>query len=179
MTKRLFIAIDIPNDIKSTLVEIQNKLINIYGKKGCTNLNSLHLTLKFLGDTNKEKVSKIIENLELSLKNAKSFDLQLSEISGFPNINYPKIIICSLKPVDEISKLAKTVDNSLHLIGFEKEKRNFKPHITIFRPKFTKNPKIENVKIKGNLTVKSVKLYESVLKPDRAYYYELHKINLK
>lgn len=170
MTKRLFIAVPIPENIKKTLNLCQHQLIKIYGNRGVVYSDSMHLTLKFLGNTEIRDIDKICNCIEINMKNIHRFDLNLNEIGCFQNCNYPKVIFCSLSPEENILKLAKGIDESLSQIGFEREKKSFKPHITIFRPKLIKALNLDQFKINGEMTVKSVKIYESILKPDRAYY---------
>ena len=84
---RSFIAIDIPENVKKQIVDLQNQLPYFMGKK--TELDNLHLTLKFLGEIDDSVVSdvkKLLENIKL-----KKFEVTISEIGVF-NENFIKII---------------------------------------------------------------------------------------
>jgi len=179
LSKRLFIAVSIPENIKNSLKSVQNNLKQIFGSKGATYEGSMHLTLKFLGNTDENLIPNIENSLKLAVNGFSQIQLSLTEINCFPNCNFPKIVFGKLEPVNEISKLALSIDNEMEKLGFKKEKRAFKPHITIFRPKVIRKINPKNYNIFEKLTVNSVKLYESVLKPDRAYYSVIKEIKIK
>jgi len=178
MTKRLFIAIEIPNNVKNNLVSVQENLKKIFGTKGATYSGSMHLTLKFLGNTEESLINRISSSCENSLFGFGKFNLSVTAINCFPNYNYPKTVMANLAPLEQITKLSKVINFALQNIGIEVDKRPFKPHITIFRPKkqFKINP--DNYQIEREMTVKSVKIYESILKPDRAYYNVIKEIEI-
>jgi 2'-5' RNA ligase len=175
----LFVATSIQQNVKKSLKEVQTDLKKVFGNKGATFENSMHLTLKFLGNTNENLIPDIENSLQLAVEGFSTITLSLTEINCFPNCNFPKIVFGKIEPVSEISKLANSIDKQMQQLGFDKNKKPFQPHITIFRPKVIKkiNPKKYNIFEK--LTINSVKLYESVLKPDRAYYSVIKEIKIK
>lgn len=123
---RCFIAIDLPSHIKS---RIFHKFEILYGKrlfkgKNCLK-DSLHLTLKFLGEVSEEQVEKI----DLDLKKIKfnKFDCSIGEVGVFDNEENIKIIWVNLV-AQEIFKLQKEVAKN-----FKREDMGFHPHITTSR----------------------------------------------
>lgn len=125
---RAFISINIPNEIKKEIKNVQSQLPEFYGKK--TELENLHLTLKFLGETDEqtiEKVKKLLEEIKLN-----KFQTKISEIGVFKE-HFIKIIWLNLENCDE---LQKEIDESLKQL-FKKEER-FMSHLTIARVKYVK-----------------------------------------
>lgn len=128
---RIFISIDIPKEIKKEIVKIQNKLPEFKGKN--TEFENLHLTLKFLGEVDKEKLEKIKKNLK-EIKFS-GFEAEIDSMGVFSE-DFIKIIWLGIKNCDE---LQKEIDKKLSGI-FEKEKR-FMGHLTIARVKNIKDKK--------------------------------------
>ena len=160
MLKRCFISIELPEEVKKDIVKIQEELPEFYGKK--TELENLHLTLKFLGEIDYDKIEKVKDKL----KNINIGKINCSIDSlGFFSPNYIKIIWVHLNGCDEIQK---EVDESLKDI-FGKEKR-FMSHITIARVKSVKDKKkfmeeLKKIKFEEiNFCTDRVYLMESVLK---------------
>lgn len=163
---RLFISVEIPDDIKNYLGKIQEEFIGNHSNKvGLVNVNNIHLTLKFLGEVQPNNVELIKENLKkIKFEN---FSVYLDMIGVFPSENYIRVIWVGLKPEKGILDLQKNIDEKLKKL-FKKEK-NFKPHMTLARVKFIDDKKkfIDNLKkIKvdnKNIEVDSFKLVKSAL----------------
>ena len=149
---RCFIAINLPEDIKVEIRRIQEKFPLFLGKK--TELENLHLTLKFLGEINEEK----IEIIKRRLKEIKfeKFNSEISGIGIFDNKSsgpYKRKIIVWLH-LKNCDKLQEIIDNKLKNL-FRPEKR-FMGHLTIARIKEIENKKrfIEDLK---NIELPSIK----------------------
>ena len=165
---RLFIAIEIPEDVSNQLRALQEKLI-IPGK--ATKTKSFHLTLKFLGETEKEK--RLFE--ELSKIQFKSFEAKLSQIGAFPNTDNPRVIWIGLEPQNIINKLQKQIDSATQKLGFEQDKK-FHPHLTLARIKFLKDKRgfkdlLEDISPpQASFNIDSFKLIKSTLTPEGPKY---------
>ena len=146
---RCFISINIPKEVVQDIRKIQDKLPEFYGKK--TELENLHLTLKFLGEIDEDKIKEVKKKLE-EIKLEK-FESEINLIGVFSE-KFIKIIWLHLSGCD---KLQKIVDEKLKDL-FEKERR-FMSHLTIARVKAIKDKKkfleelkkIEVPKIKFNV----------------------------
>ena len=163
---RCFISLDIPEKIIKEISKIQNQLPDFIGKK--TELKNLHLTLKFLGGVDENKLEKVKSCLEkISFK---KFETKIKTIGVFSE-KHIRIIWLSLVNCE---KLQKEIDNSLKEL-FEKEKR-FMGHLTIARVKKIKNKnefleKLNKIKIqKIKFEIDKFKLKSSVLKPEGPFY---------
>lgn len=128
---RCFISINVPEKIKNEIIKIQNSLPEFYGKK--TESENLHLTLKFLGEINEEKIEKIRQNLkEIKFK---KFESEIKGIGVFSE-KFIRIIWLHLT---NCNKLQKIIDENLKDL-FKPEDR-FMGHLTIARVKSIKDKK--------------------------------------
>ncbi len=128
---RAFISINIPEEIKKEIKKIQDSLPEFFGKK--TELENLHLTLKFLGETEEKRIEEIKEKLrEIKIE---KFKTEIDEIGIF-SPNFIRIVWLHMKDCDN---LQKQIDNALKNL-FKPEKR-FMSHLTIARVKGVKDKK--------------------------------------
>lgn len=172
--KRVFISIDIPEQIKEEIEGIQNIIPEFLGKK--TEKENLHLTLKFLGSVSDEVIVKINERLKDI--NFSRFDTTIDSL-GFFSEKYIRIIWLHLTNCDELQKEIDIVLSGL----FEKEKR-FMSHLTIARVRQVKNKikfldslkKIRFSEIK--FRIDSFRLKESILSSEKPVYKTLAKYDL-
>jgi len=177
MKKRLFLALELPENIKNELIIQQNNLVRKLGIKGKTHRDALHLTLKFIGDFDTEKIELLGEKIEEFASKIHPFSLTLEKLSCFPDCVRPRIVFVSAIPLQPVKAIAQSLDSICSKFGVQEEKRPFKPHITIYRVK--KHARIEEKNVNPlRFEVNSITLFESVLKPDRAYYNPLKVFKL-
>ena len=84
---------------------------------------NVHITLKFLGDSNENLINEINDIIKNSVKDIKPFEITLEGTGVFPNTNYIKIIWVGIKNGNKLENISKKIDNQLSKIGFNKEKR--------------------------------------------------------
>ncbi len=171
---RCFISIDIPEDIKKEIEKIQNRLPEFNGKR--TELDNLHLTLKFLGEVNEDKINEIKKRLgEIKLG---KFETQIDKLGVFSE-KFIRIIWLHLTNCSEIQQI---VDDKLKDL-FEMENR-FMSHLTIARIKKIKNKELfleelKSIKIPEiKFKVENFKLKKSVLTSKGPEYETLEKYKL-
>lgn len=133
MTIRTFIALEFPESELNKIIEIRNINFLDYQKLQWEPINKLHLTLRFLGNTQEEIIPLIISKLEQLLKQYKSLNLSFQKFGVFIKDSKPKIFWVGLNDNKELTGLVKDIDNLITEFGFEREKRKFKPHITLLR----------------------------------------------
>ena len=166
---RLFIAIDIPEEIKEKISNFQ-KQIKMKGIK-LVEKENLHITVKFLGEVDENLLNDIL-NLDLSIEPVK---IKLNQLNVFPNMNYIRVIWIGAYG-ENLIKIFEDVDKKLSNLGFKKE-REYVPHLTIGRVKFIENKKQLKDKIEkfkdvdfGEFEAKKLKLYKSTLTPNGPIY---------
>ena len=126
---RLFIGIFLSGEILDYLYEVQNKLKkSLPAKITWVHKKILHLSLKFLGEVNENKIDEIKEKLN---------KIKLDKIGVFPNENYIRVVWVGLNPKEEVIELQQKIDSEL-LTLFSKDQR-FSAHMTFGRVKFIKD----------------------------------------
>lgn len=133
---RSFIAIDTPPAFKIQIEEILTELDTIHLPVRWEKPYKLHLTLKFLGDIDSGILEKVKLALEEIASRHKPLWIRYSGFGFFPNSGNPRIIWVGCTPLSpELNHLYSDIEDSCNNLGFEKEKREFHPHITIGRVK--------------------------------------------
>ena len=173
---RLFIAIEVPEDVKGYLSAVQEKINNDAANKiRCVNKNQIHLTLKFLGEVQPDKAEEIKNVLKKITFGP--FSVYLDKIGVFPNENYIRVVWAGLEPEEPVLGLQKSIDKKLEKL-FKKEK-DFKAHITLARVKFIEDKnnfinKLKTINIENKkIEVSNFKLIKSTLTPQGPVYEDL------
>lgn len=132
---RAFIAIELPDEVKSNLSEVLQRLKP--GREKAVkwvNPDGIHLTLKFLGNIPSNKVVDITQAIESASEHAGPIKLNLQGLGAFPNLKSPRVAWVGIGgDIPNISNLQRQIDQSLIPLGFPSEKRAFSPHLTIGR----------------------------------------------
>ncbi|WP_455391534.1 RNA 2',3'-cyclic phosphodiesterase [[Eubacterium] cellulosolvens] len=136
MSIRTFIAVDI--GALDELVSFEDALEGLGAELKLVAPENIHITLKFLGDTNEELVDDIIEIIRDCAQAIKPFNLEFEGAGAFPNLNYMKVVWVGLKSYGPLETLAQCLNIELRPLGFKPEKRGFRPHITLARVKSKK-----------------------------------------
>jgi len=180
---RGFIAIDLASLPK--LIEFENEIKDTGASVKLVEPKNVHITLKFIGDTEEEKIDEVEEIMKNAVKEVSPFNIQLKSTGVFPNQNYMKVIWIGINNGEKIGIIANKIDEELSNIGFEKEKRKFSAHLTIGRVKSAKNKDqlvqiIEKYKEFefADVKVDSIKLIKSELTPKGPIYTTLKEIKL-
>ncbi len=185
MTKRTFVAVKINPSTKllSEYDKIKKTLKNSPIK--WVSFEALHITLKFLGDTDVSVLDDLYDELSKITNNYASDEISISRVGVFPNINNPKVLWFGIDNQILLSKLSSEINKAFVKYGFEIEKRQFSPHLTIARIKFVKE--IEQFRqilsLYKNVVFQNVKIeklifFESTLTPQGAKYNVLKEFNL-
>lgn len=182
MTKRTFIAINLPLEIKQKLGEVVIKLQKInpdYAIKWVKPEN-LHLTLHFFGDLNEKQIAQVEEGIEEITKRVTSFKIQTGEFGCFPNEKNPRVIFVKTKDTKAVHILVGELEVMLQNLGYKVDTRPWQAHITLGRFKNKAQCKTDNVKLEPmTFDVKSVELMESTLTPEGSVYSVIKSFPLK
>ena len=143
------------------------------------NSRSIHLTLKFLGSVEEEKIPQISEALEESSQGIAPFDFELRRIGVFPHLGNPRVVWMGVSDSEPLRELQKRMERRFEEIGFSRETREFKPHLTLLRVKSGKNlaELVNYIQTQdviqrevGAVRAGEVHLYQSILRPSGAEY---------
>ena len=187
--KRLFIAINLPEDVKEVLAEKQEDIrVNFEEDpvKWVAKQN-LHITLAFLGSVKKNLIPVIEEELEKI--DYSKFNFNLDNIEYTPNRREAKMIwVTGIS--DKLKKIQKEVDKtliSINELSYKPDSRDFLPHVTLGRVKsfefrnqsLESIPLLEDEFVNLNFKIKAFDLMESKLKRSGPEYKKIKSINLK
>jgi 2'-5' RNA ligase len=139
MKIRAFIAIEMDPSLLSSITQIQKELKTVSRNVRWVKPENIHLTLKFLGDVKMKSIPTVQEALAASLRETRIFQLSLGEPGFFPDNKHPRVVWVGLKAGQkETQAITQKIDDGLTEIGFPKEERDFKAHLTIGRFKSTR-----------------------------------------
>lgn len=183
---RAFIGAPIPKDIQDKIIELIQPLKEINGLEMLRwqPPENWHITLRFLGDINEEQCEPLMAAIQSSIANTEALSLNFSSLKLFPSPKNSIALILQPEHVVDLTVLAIKIDKATKSLGFESEKRAFKPHLTLAKIDRKKHEPIEinveTIKIPNlNFTVDQVHLYQSELTEEGSRYTALHTILLK
>ncbi len=129
---RLFLAIELPDDVRSHLLVARSRLETGLPKIAYTKPENLHLTLKFLGEVQKKRVDAIVESL--AKISTQRIELQAAGIDCFPARGPIRIVTAALSgTLPPLRALVENIEQRCKFLGFEREQRAYKPHVTLAR----------------------------------------------
>ena len=136
----------------------------------------MHLTLKFLGETDSSKLTAMQAALS-AIRSSQSVTLHFRGLGFFPNAKRAKVFWAGMEASPNLPSLAAEIDQATHKLGFPLEDRPFTPHLTLARfqppglphrlPAAAQEAASRNF---GSLTAHEFHLIESKLKPAGAEY---------
>jgi RNA 2',3'-cyclic 3'-phosphodiesterase len=137
---RCFIGLPLPEGYQRLLAGIIQEWKNSLGSKvSWTKPGNWHLTLKFLGEIQEQRVKPLLDALEEGLAKEKpytAFAMQGRGAGYFPDIRRPRIFWVGLgKGMEQARELATRVEATCAGLGFAREERTFRPHLTVARIK--------------------------------------------
>jgi 2'-5' RNA ligase len=181
---RLFVAIDLAPSIVRSLSEMRNELEPHTSKLRWVRSESLHLTLKFLGEASPRPLGAIEDRLG-RIRGA-AFKVSVSGVGFFPNIKAPRMLWAGVSS-KAVEQLAADVDKQMVELDFPPERRKFTPHLTLARSRGNGhiNPElvqaVERIRNSefGDFTADRFHLCESRLHPSGAVYKKLGDYRLE
>lgn len=146
---------------------------------------NMHLTLKFFGETDEAKIPAIRQAIETATAQSKPFTLKIANTGIFGSRYDPKVVWFGIEKQNELENLARNVFTELAKCGWEADRQNFVPHLTIGRiKKLEDRPLFQQIISKYNTVeiqvenVSEIKLYESILRREGPLYAEVFSIKL-
>jgi 2'-5' RNA ligase len=183
---RSFIALDLPEDLKKGLQNLQDKVRRHTDCVRWVKPDNIHLTLKFLGaieESQVEPIARILENMTAGIA---PFKLHVAGVGAFPNARNPKVIWVGMDDNQQrLVLFQEKLEETLAAIGFAPEKRSYSPHLTLGRVKESRAKRdieqlIEKHKNQdmGYFTADTIVFYRSDLQPSGPIYSSLKTIQL-
>lgn len=135
MSIRVFLAISLNSKIREALDLFQDQVDSILPIKWVPP-DSMHLTVKFLGDIFEEQVPVLKQALGKLDKDTSPFSLTIKGLGGFPSLQRPRILWAGVSgAVDHLEILVSCVESALSPLGYAQESRPYHPHLTLSRIK--------------------------------------------
>ena len=138
---------------------------------------SIHVTLKFFGETEEKKIPEISRVLKEAASRHEPFSCELVNVGIFGSSYSPKVIWFGIDKPEPLKKLGTDVLQSVERIGWEADRQNFVPHLTIGRIKdvpdkqlFQKMIDMHKTDRLQEFSVSVFNLYESILLKDGPLY---------
>ena len=171
---RLFIALNIPEEIREKFALLTKRLKYKSKKISWVREENFHITIKFLGEAKEEKLPGISEAASFCVKSVSPFKVLFSGLGAFPDTENPRIIWAGVKDGSaELISIAAAIEDSMEKLGFAKEKRPFSSHLTLGRVRSVKAAGLSFDELDsefGSFTAEQIDLMQSTLGPDGPEY---------
>jgi 2'-5' RNA ligase len=188
---RSFIAIELPDEVKSALDRLQAQLkTGGHSSVKWADPYGIHLTLKFLGDIAVAKVGEITGAIEAAAQGISPFHLEVRGLGAFPNFRRVRVVWVGVEgELARLNQLQRGIESNLAPLGFAPESRPFTPHLTLGRLREPASPAeqqsvgqlIAGTRFEAayGFDVDSVSLMRSQLTRDGAIYSQISSVKLK
>jgi 2'-5' RNA ligase len=183
---RTFIAFELPGHVTNAIHKIQEILKSYNFNVRWVRPENIHLTLKFLGNINPADVEIIGNIMGDTAEPYAPFSLKAKGLGVFPGLKRPRVIWIGISgQIELLVGLQQNLEEKLNTIGFSREKRPFKGHLTLGRVK----GKIDSHRISVVLkkynqfeseafTARNIVLYKSDLQPTGSFYTKMLDVAL-
>lgn len=184
---RTFVAIELSEECRENLASAVGRMRNSAQSVRWVDPRGAHLTLKFIGELEEQRVPEAVRALRKAAGEVASFSMSVTGLGSFPPRGKPRVIWAGVEETGgRLHKLADGVEEELHrALGVDREKREFIPHVTLGRvrrggrcpPVGDLAKDIEKMDF-GRVDVDSVVLMKSDLTPEGAVYSGLERVGL-
>ena len=198
---RAFLAVELSEDLRTQIARIQQDLKQRLSREASKDVriswvqpSSIHLTIKFLGDTDEQLVEPLREALEQVVTTHRPIRIPLERLGVFPRAQQPRVLWVGASEQWEqgdddkrLAALHRAVEDSCQSFGFAPEGRPLSPHLTLARVKegerqlgqtLAKSGVMDRLISLGSLAVGSVALMKSDLRPTGSAYTKLWELRL-
>jgi len=184
-TIRTFIAIHLPPDVKAALGDVARRLDSRTPRRTVrwVRPEQMHLTLRFLGDTDTDRLPAIQTAMDAVAAANAPFEMRLGSVGCFPNKNRPRVIWVGLAGEEiHLLSLVADLEKELAPLGREPENKPFRAHLTLGRVKDERGAQgVEWAADVQHLAVpaEAIHLIESQLRPTGPIYTVRHSSRLR
>ena len=194
---RIFIALDVDQAIRERIQRFIEGVREFAPDARWVRTESIHVTLKFIG----EKPEAIVEQVKEKLRSVqgKAVEMTFRGYGFFPNARSARVFWVGIEAGPQLEQLARDVENATFSVGIEKEAHAFSAHLTLARagggsgnPRWQKGDRpqrsFERLQQKlaalpapefGSMTVGEFYLYQSQLSRGGSRYNKLERFELK
>jgi len=186
----LFIALNLPDDVRAALRTVQDELREIVLGKSVawTRPEAMHLTLRFLGNVDAARVPGLSQRLHAALAGFGGCNLVCERLGCFPDLRYPRVVWAGVTgQADALTRLFHRVNEAVSAFAERPAGKRFTGHVTLARLKQIQRPDAERLatfitgaaqREFGDWTARSVSLMQSQLTQTGAIHTELGRAAL-
>ncbi|MBZ5547446.1 MAG: RNA 2',3'-cyclic phosphodiesterase [Acidobacteriia bacterium] len=194
---RIFIGIELDDEVRTKIARFLDGVRGFAPDARWVRPESLHITLKFIGEQKSEQVEAVSERLRQV--EGRPIDIRLGGHGFFPTAKSPRVFWIGIQAGPELAALAANIDAGVAELGIPREDRPFSPHLTLARggggsgsPKWRKGdgPNSAFAVLEkrlaamgdldfGAMTAREFILYQSQLSPKGSKYTKLQRFPLK
>lgn len=147
------------------------------GQLKLVDLDLLHTTLKFLGDTDEALVPELVRAMERAAQGVGRLAVTLRGTGAFPSASRINVVWVGVEGAEPLARIAANLERECDALGFRRENRRWEPHVTVARVKGGRN--LDRVRAAidgfanedfGGATVDRIRLKRSVLRPEGPEY---------
>lgn len=186
MNIRLFVAVEISEEIRKKLAEFQEGLKKVDADVSWVTPENLHITVKFIGSLDEEKKEAVATIIKDAVTHIKPFNLDYRGVGVLPAEKSPRVIFADVIDTSRVlEKIHESLDKQFMTLGVEHEERKFTAHLTVGRIKTRRNVKRLIEKLNsyhgfdfGSDHVAQVVLMKSDLLPKGPRYTKLQGVDL-
>ncbi|MCK4624986.1 MAG: RNA 2',3'-cyclic phosphodiesterase [Phycisphaerae bacterium] len=186
MSLRTFLALPLNETIVERLVEVQQSLSSAGARVRWVDGENLHLTIKFLGDVTDEQLPEVCRVAEESARQIEPFEFSVAQVISIPQAGAMRMVWVGIdEQTGKLNRLHELLEESYAEMGFGKESRSFRPHLTLGRVKSGQNVKQLRAAIDeiaeaefGIASINEMIVFSSQLTPDGPIYSPMTKVKL-
>ena len=182
---RTFVCFELPDDVKDKLAALLTEARKFHDLIRWTPPSNVHLTFKFLGETTDNQLEAVSAALEKITRLHAPVNVTFDRLGVFPNFKTPRVFWVGVNETsNHLQELVSDLEIGFEDVGFEKENRQYRPHLTLGRTKdrhigetlnFWRQHKIKPFTVRFPKIV----LMESRLELTGAVYTPLKKLQLR
>lgn len=184
---RSFFAVELSKEIEGGISKIQEQLKRKAEGVRWVRPAGMHLTLKFLGEVDPDRIEEIVRKAGEAVEGVGPFTIRITGGGGFPNVKNPRVIWIGVEDQSgSLRQLQTRLETGLEELGFKREERNYTPHLTLGRVRsgkgkgaFTQALEDMGDSDLGTMEVREITLFRSELKPTGAEYTKLRTVPLE
>jgi RNA 2',3'-cyclic 3'-phosphodiesterase len=196
---RIFVGIDIDPEVRARISRFLEGIQGFAPEARWVQPESLHVTLKFIGEQKTEQVDALAERLRRVA--CSLFEIRLEGYGFFPTAKAPRVFWIGIHAGPQLVKLAESIDTAVAELAIPREDRTYSPHLTLARaggarssgsPHWRKgdapNEKFAVLQKRlgamsaiefGTITAREFILYQSQLSPAGSKYTKLQRFSLQ
>jgi 2'-5' RNA ligase len=184
---RIFVAINFTEGEKQRLFDASQPLRDAGFPVRWVALENVHLTLKFLGEVVEARLGEITTAVEEAAGGTGRFELAMVDFGAFPSLRRPRVVWAGTELNDQLKGLQARVEGNLDRLGFPREERTFRAHLTLGRARKGAGAAdfagfdsvVKDLSYGDTFQVRSVDVMRSRLMPGGAIYDALSRAELE